>query len=142
MRVQPTLGEQRDGVVPVVDMRLWDLAHARAGDKGDSSILLLHPYDEDDYPGLRDAVTPELVAGHFSVPATAVSVVPCDGLRALTVVVRGRLDGGVTRSPRVDPHGKTLSGHLLDLVIRWRGRAVHGVPPMDDRTRTSTATGA
>lgn len=77
---------------------LGDLAHARAGDKGDTSILVVAPYEPDDYPG-------------------NVTVHPVPRLGAFTVVVRDRLDGGVTRSRAADPHGKTLSGHLLDLAV-------------------------
>jgi hypothetical protein len=106
--------------------RLWDLAHARAGDKGDSSILLLRPYATDDFPRLMAAVTTVRVAEHFRVPVDAVSIRPVPALAALTVVVSGGLDGGVTRSPRIDPHGKTLSGHLLDLRVPWP--PVRGAP--------------
>ncbi|MFC8845891.1 MULTISPECIES: hypothetical protein [unclassified Micromonospora] len=99
--------------------RLWDIAHARAGDKGDSSILLLRAYPGEDFDTLAAVLTVARVAQHFRVPADAVSITPVPGLSALTVVVRGGLAGGVTRSPRVDPHGKTFSGHLLDLRVPW-----------------------
>jgi hypothetical protein len=111
-----------DGHPTDLTVRLWDLAHARAGDKGDSSILLLRAYREQDFPGLCEVVTAARVAEHFQVEPSAVSVMPVPGLRTLTVVVRGGLAGGVTRSPRVDPHGKTLSGHFLDLRIPWASR--------------------
>jgi hypothetical protein len=54
-----------------------------------------------------------------------VTITAVPGLGALTLVVRGALAGGVTRSGRIDPHGKTLSGHLLDLRVPWHvtGRA-------------------
>jgi hypothetical protein len=106
--------------------RLWDLAHARAGDKGDTSILLLRPYLAEDFAPLAAAVTAALVAEHFRVPVDGVSVRPVPALGTLTVVVRGALAGGVTRSPRIDPHGKTLSGHLLDLRVPWRRHAGTG----------------
>jgi hypothetical protein len=101
------------------DVRLWDVAHARAGDKGDSSILLLRPYRHDDFAALAREVTRARVAAHFATDPAQVSIAPSPALGALTIVIRGRLDGGVTRSPRVDPHGKTLSGHLLDLRVPW-----------------------
>jgi hypothetical protein len=98
---------------------LREVAHSRAGDKGDTSILLLRCYLEADFPALAQAVTTARVAVHFGVAVGAVTVVPVPGLRTLTLVVRGALAGGVTRSPRIDPHGKTLSGHLLDLQVPW-----------------------
>jgi hypothetical protein len=99
--------------------RLWDLAHARAGDKGEDSILVLRPYRAEDLGELAAAVTADRVADHFRVPPDAVTITSVPRLAALTVVIRGRLAGGVTRSPRIDPHGKTLSGHLLDMRVPW-----------------------
>lgn len=99
--------------------RLVDLAHARAGDKGDQSIMMLAPYDPADFARLSAAVTAERIAEHFGVPAAQVRVTPAAALSAFTIVVERRLDGGVTRSRTVDPHGKTLASHLLDLLIDW-----------------------
>lgn len=100
-------------------VRLWDVAHSRAGDKGDASILLISPYRREDFPALAASLTTDRLACHFMVSPEEISVVPSPALGAVTIVVRNRLAGGVTRSPRVDPHGKTLSGHLLDLVVPW-----------------------
>ena len=99
--------------------RLRDLAHARAGDKGNDSILVLRPYGVEDFTALVSAVTAARVAAHFRVPLEAVTITAVPGLSAITLVVRGALAGGVTRSSRIDPHGKTLSGHLLDLRVPW-----------------------
>lgn len=96
---------------------LGDLAHARAGDKGDTSILVVAPYLAADYDRVDAALRPTRVAAHFGVDDDSVTVHPVPGLGAFTVVVRHRLDGGVTRSRSADPHGKTLSGHLLDLDL-------------------------
>jgi hypothetical protein len=106
-------------------IRLREVAHARAGDKGSDSILVLRPYLGEDFTELVSAVTPARVAAHFRVPPAAVTITAVPGLGALTLVVRGALAGGVTRSGRIDPHGKTLSGHLLDLRVPWHvtGRA-------------------
>lgn len=107
---------------PAPTARLWDVAHARAGDKGDSAILVVRPYEPSDLPSLVEALRVDAIAAHFGTDAAHVSVTPVPGLAAVTIVVRNILAGGVTRSPRVDPHGKTLSGHLLDLVVTWRRR--------------------
>ncbi|MBS1906170.1 MAG: hypothetical protein JST33_06295 [Actinobacteria bacterium] len=97
---------------------LHDIAHARAGDKGDSSILFLAPFDEGDYALLRHVVTQAAVAAHFQIRDVAsVAIRPLEALSALSIVIPHRLDGGVTRSATADPHGKTLSGHLLALPL-------------------------
>lgn len=96
---------------------LGTLAHARAGDKGDTSILVVAPFEAADFTRVDAALQHARVAQHFGVTTEAVTVHAVPGLGAFTVVIRGRLDGGVTRSRAADPHGKTLSGHLLDLPL-------------------------
>ena len=96
---------------------LANIAHARAGDKGDTSIIMVAPYEISSYPRLLAALTVRAVAAHFGVAEGHISVRPLAHLGAVTLVIRGRLEGGVTRSPTVDPHGKTLSGHLLDMDL-------------------------
>ena len=96
---------------------LAEIAHARAGDKGDTSIIMTAPYAAADLPRLIAALTPAIVAAHFGVPEQNVDVRPLEHLGAVTLVIRERLEGGVTRSPTADPHGKTLSAHLLDLEM-------------------------
>lgn len=99
-------------------VRLGDIAHARAGDKGDSSILFLAPYRREDLKLVRDAATSPRLASHFNVADDSTIVISClDELAAMCIVIPHRLDGGVTRSASADPHGKTLSAHLLDLTI-------------------------
>jgi len=97
---------------------LHEVAHCRAGDKGDNSILALIPYKAADYPDLCAQLTEEMIRQHFSMGDRAdVRIVQVPALPALQIELRGRLSGGVTRSLGVDPHGKTLSSHLLDLKI-------------------------
>lgn len=98
-------------------MRLAAIAHARAGDKGDTSIIVVAPYDRADFERVGEVLTVPAVARHFAVSDAQVIVRGMPGLGAYTVVVRERLDGGVTRSRATDPHGKTFSGHILDLEI-------------------------
>ena len=95
---------------------LGDLAHARAGDKGDTSIIMVAPYAPEDFGRVAALLTPPAVASHLGVGADAVDVRAVVELGAFTVIVRGALDGGVTRSRGVDPHGKTLSSVLLRLA--------------------------
>ena len=46
-------------------MRLYELAHSRAGDKGDTSNLSVIAYRAEDYPLLEEYVTAERVKAHF-----------------------------------------------------------------------------
>lgn len=98
---------------------LHELVHCRSGDKGDDSLLAVFPYASEDYSRLITALKGPLVAAHFGVADGDVEVNEAPSLGGFIIVVRGCLAGGVTRSVRVDPHGKTMSNRLLSLRIPW-----------------------
>ncbi len=99
-------------------MKLRAIAHARAGDKGDTSSISLIAYEEADYPRLVRHVTAERVATHFAdLLRGSVSRYEIASLGALNFVLRQALGGGVTRSLALDTHGKSLSSALLDIEI-------------------------
>ena len=45
--------------------RLHEIAHARAGDKGDTSSVSVFVYDEAHYPALKAGLTPQRVKAAF-----------------------------------------------------------------------------
>jgi len=49
-------------------MRLHDIAHTRAGDKGDTSDISVISYRPEDYELLRTHLTAQRVADHFHGP--------------------------------------------------------------------------
>jgi len=99
-------------------MKLYDIAHARAGDKGDTSILSLIPYRAEDYALLRDTVTAERVAEHLrGLVRGSVKRYELPKIQALQFTCSHALGGGVTTSLALDAHGKTLSSALLELEI-------------------------
>ena len=51
-------------------MRLYDIAHARAGDKGDTSQHFVIAYRDSDYEELLRFVTVERVRAHFGAIVT------------------------------------------------------------------------
>ena len=98
--------------------KLYDLAHARAGDKGDTTILSLIAYNIEDFALLRDRVTAEAVKRHFSgIIKGKVTRHELPHLGALQFVGMHALGGGVTTSLGVDAHGKSLSSALLEMEI-------------------------
>jgi hypothetical protein len=48
-----------------MSIKLYDIAHSRAGDKGNTLILSLIPYEEKDYELLCNLVTADKVKEHF-----------------------------------------------------------------------------
>jgi hypothetical protein len=98
--------------------KLYDLAHARAGDKGNTTILSLIAYKAEDFPLLRDRVTAVELKRHFAgVIKGEVVRHELPGLGALQFVGQDALGGGVTTSLAVDAHGKSLSSALLEMEI-------------------------
>ena len=97
---------------------LRELAHARAGDKGDISNLSLIVHDRKDYELLLREVTPERVRRHFAgVVHGSVTRYELPNLGALNFVMQQALGGGVTRSLALDAHGKCLGAALLAMEI-------------------------
>ena len=104
-------------------VQLAEKAHCRFGDKGDTGLFILIPYDERDFDQLVAVVTAERVGQHLGQPAAdSICCRPCPELGALVVVVRSSLRGGVTATLALDAHGKTRSGYLLGMAVPWSER--------------------
>jgi hypothetical protein len=98
--------------------KLYDLAHARAGDKGDTTILSLIAYRAEDFALLRERVTAQAVKQHFAgIIKGEVTRHELPHLGALQFVGANALGGGVTTSLAIDAHGKSLSSALLEMEI-------------------------
>lgn len=98
--------------------RVHDLAHARAGDKGDTSNIVVVAYDAKAWARLRRHLTAERVAEAFApVAAGPVTRYELPKLHALNFVIEHALGGGVARSLSIDPHGKSLSALMLTIGL-------------------------
>jgi hypothetical protein len=99
-------------------MKLYEIAHSRAGDKGDTAILSLIAYRAEDYILLCERVTAANVAQHLNgLVRGDVKRYELPKLHALQFTCQHALAGGVTSSLALDAHGKTLSSALLELDI-------------------------
>jgi hypothetical protein len=99
-------------------VKLRQIAHARTGDKGDTSNISLIAFDERDYPRLLEHATTDRVKALFGdIVRGGVTRYELPRLGALNFVMTRALGGGVTRSLALDAHGKSLSSLLLDLEI-------------------------
>ena len=98
--------------------KLYRLAHCRAGDKGNTTILSLIAYRAEDFPLLRERVTVAAVKRHLGHILRGELVrYELPHLWALQFVGRDALAGGVTTSLALDAHGKSLSSALLEMEI-------------------------
>lgn len=99
-------------------VRLHEIAHGRAGDKGNVSNISVIAYDPAHWSLLLEQVTVERVLEIFSpLGATKVDRYALANLPALNFVIHDALDGGVNASLSLDRHGKTLSFKLLGEVF-------------------------
>ncbi len=101
-------------------MKLRDIAHSRAGDKGNISNISLIVYNIDDYKLIKQQVTAERVKQWFSnIVEGDVKRYELPKLGALNFVLEKALGGGVTRTLALDAHGKSLSSALLEMEIEY-----------------------
>jgi len=99
-------------------MKLYEIAHSRAGDKGNTLTLALIPYNESDYNMLCDKVTVDKVKNHFHDIVTGEIIrYELPNIASLLFVCQNALLGGVTTSLAMDTHGKTLSYALLEMEL-------------------------
>jgi hypothetical protein len=105
-------------------MLVYDLAHCRAGDKGNTSNISVVAYDEAAWHVIREQLTPERVMATFGhIAKGPVRRYDLPNLRALNFVIENALGGGVTRSLRQDMHGKSLSSLMLTIELPGHNEA-------------------
>jgi hypothetical protein len=98
---------------------LYELAHARTGDKGNKVNISVIAYRAEDFPLLVEQVTEERVKAHFSHrKPTQVTRYLLPKMAAMNFVLEDVLDGGVNDSLNLDMHGKALSFHLLTMPVQ------------------------
>ena len=95
-----------------------DIAHARAGDKGNTSNVSVWVYDPADFDLLKRTVTPERIKREFPdlVRGEATRYV-VEHLHGINLVMRDALEGGVNASLNLDSHGKSWSYLILGLTL-------------------------
>ena len=95
-----------------------DIAHARAGDKGNTSNVNIWVYDPDDFELLKRTVTPERIKREFPrLIRGDVKRYVIEHLRGLNLVMGEALEGGVNASLNLDTHGKSWSYLILGLAL-------------------------
>ncbi len=97
---------------------LQHLAHARSGDKGNTSNIAVFAYEPAFYPLLQSQLTVERFKAHYG-DAFRGEVIryEAENLDALNFVCHGALGGGVSRSLCLDNYGKALSAAILGFEI-------------------------
>ncbi len=102
-------------------VRLYDLAHARAGDKGHIVNVSVIAYRPEDYDYLAEYLTEEQVMEAFrGVAKGPVRRYKLPKIQAFNFVIEHALDGGVTANLSQDLHGKSMSSLMLTIELPSR----------------------
>ena len=97
---------------------LQQVAHARAGDKGNRSSVCLFVYEPRHYDAVAAQLTPERLKQQFSGLLKG-RIVRYDmpGMHGFNFVMDEALEGGVNESLNLDSHGKSWSSLILGLTV-------------------------
>ncbi len=99
-------------------IQLRQIAHARSGDKGDSSNVGLIADNDAAYEIIQMQVTPERVKQHFkSIVKGDVDRYEMPNLRCLNFILHDSLGGGGSESLKNDAQGKTHGQAMLLMEI-------------------------
>jgi hypothetical protein len=95
-------------------VKLQHVAHARSGDKGDTSNIAVFAWTPELYPLLVEQLTAERFRAHYRGAIKGeVLRYPVEAIHAINFVCHGALGGGVSRSLCLDNYGKALSAAIL-----------------------------
>ncbi|EPC02320.1 hypothetical protein L861_14890 [Litchfieldella anticariensis FP35 = DSM 16096] len=101
-----------------ITVPLHQIAHSRAGDKGDRLNLSLFAYDPRHYEILVEQVTEarvQALLAHRGTSCVRRYLMP--NLAGMNFVIDDVLQGGVNGALNLDGHGKTLSFLLLGMEV-------------------------
>jgi hypothetical protein len=98
--------------------RLYELAYGRAGDKGNIANVSVIARSPEAYSEIKAKISAERVRTHLgSLVQGQVERFELDNIEALNFVLHDALDGGATRSLRLDGLGKSLGGAVLYMPV-------------------------
>jgi len=110
-------------------VRLYDVALARSGDKGDASNVGLIARTPEIYAVLGAQATVERVQEHFrDVCRGGVERFDVPNLLAFNFILHDSLGGGGTESLKTDAQGKTHAQGLLEMEVEIPDALLAGLP--------------
>jgi hypothetical protein len=111
-----------------VQVPLLEIAHARSGDKGDSSNIAIFCRRPEYAEYLRAILTTQRIADQFGdLVEGPVTRYEAPGLAAFNFVLQRALGGGGMASRRLDAQGKAYGQRALEMIVpvprAWLGTA-------------------
>jgi len=117
-------------------VKLREIAHSRAGDKGNIVNISVIPYREVDYGLIAGEITVQLVKEKFKdIAKGRITRYEVPGIKALNFVMEEALGGGVSRSLSLDRHGKSFSVLMLNIDLKVPDNYL--LPPVSDYERAT-----
>jgi hypothetical protein len=121
-KADPLASPPRPAEVPpagdMVDVPLRDLAHARSGDKGNSSNIAIFCRKPEYMAHLRRVLSTERLAEHFRASVDGPIVrYEAPALHAFNFVLDNALGGGGMASLRLDSQGKAFGQRALEMMV-------------------------
>jgi len=99
-------------------IRLFDIAHARSGDKGNHANVAVLAYTPSGYEWLKEHLTADAVSAYFApMKPSRVVRFEAPNVLGLNFVLYDVLAGGASQSLRIDTQGKTLASALLQMPM-------------------------
>jgi hypothetical protein len=99
-------------------IQLFQIAHARSGDKGDTGNVGVIARKPEYYPILEKYLTAKQVRNHFTgICLGEVERFELPNIGALNFLLHKSLGGGGTKSLKNDAQGKTLSSVMLRMEL-------------------------
>lgn len=99
-------------------IKLIDIASARSGDKNNICNIGVMAKTPADYETIKKHLTADVVKNHFGeLIKGKVDRYEWDSIESLNFICHEALDGGGSRSLRMDTLGKNFSSHLLRLEL-------------------------
>jgi hypothetical protein len=107
---------------------LGDIAHGRSGDKGNHANVAVIAYSRAGFDWLRAFLTEEKVSAFFAtLKPSRVIRYEAANLNAFNFLLYDVLQGGASRSLRIDTQGKALASAILQMPIGARSTLPPGI---------------
>jgi hypothetical protein len=111
-----------------IKIRLSAIAHARSGDKGSGSNIGVIAYTKLAYDFLKKTLDAEKVTHFFhALQPSHVKRYELPNLLAFNFILENVLDGGGSRSLRMDSQGKALGQAILEMPVTISSDLYHEI---------------
>lgn len=100
------------------EVYLYEIAHGRSGDKGDTSNVCVFAREPKYYDVIKEQVTEKKVKEHFGdMVKGSITRYEVVSLSGFNFVMKHALGGGATHSLRLDSLGKSMASAFMRMKV-------------------------